>query len=441
MTSYVAINSVSTSFTTDATLFGFEPYLFIGFISALVLMTVTQHLRTPSNNTSHLLTISLSALSAATLLLPSLSSIQLPYLDNIKGILFALCIVTIVCTAWYFRHALQPELYDIQLSYSTNVSLFVWAILAFSLVLWPTASMLTIALCGLIISACIMLFISYRLVQIGHQIAHYFYGIWFLTLVFAVVALAMQLQHVQLGIMTHLVYVYLAILNFSCIAIQYMVQQTQQETHQRTHRELEEQLQQQNFELQETLRELESKNQILEEKNTLDALTGIKNRRYFDQKIMQEYRRCRREQTQLSVVMLDIDHFKRINDNFGHLAGDEVIKQVANIAKATLKRPSDDVCRYGGEEFCLILPSTELEGAWQVAEEIRKNIESLEILTNSGNISVTISCGVASSKLDAESEVMLLIDNADHALYQSKQQGRNQTTLFQKSALSQQSLR
>ena len=118
--------------------------------------------------------------------------------------------------------------------------------------------------------------------------------------------------------------------------------------------ELEVKIQERTFELEVTLRELEEKNRELEEKNTQDALTGIRNRRFFDKKYLAEGRRSRREQTELSLVMLDIDHFKAVNDNHGHLAGDDVIKFVGQTIADLLKRPSDEGCRYGGEEFALI---------------------------------------------------------------------------------------
>lgn len=118
-----------------------------------------------------------------------------------------------------------------------------------------------------------------------------------------------------------------------------------------TTEELEYKVQERTLELEVALRELSDTNRELNEKNTLDALTGIRNRRYFNKKYQAEIRRSRRERTQLSVVMIDIDHFKHVNDRYGHLVGDECIRAVARILKNALKRSSDDVCRYGGEEL------------------------------------------------------------------------------------------
>lgn len=191
--------------------------------------------------------------------------------------------------------------------------------------------------------------------------------------------------------------------------------------------ELEYKVQERTLELEITLRELSEKNQELEKKNTLDALTGIRNRSYFDKKYQAELRRSKREQTQLSVVMLDIDHFKSVNDIHGHLMGDECIKVVANILKQSLKRPSDDVCRYGGEEFAMILPSTDLEGALTLVEKIRVEISATDIVLNEAIVKVTISAGVGTATADVTMNEESILAMADQQLYKAKKAGRNQT--------------
>lgn len=200
-----------------------------------------------------------------------------------------------------------------------------------------------------------------------------------------------------------------------------------QEQHQE---ELESKIQERTFELEVTLRELQEKNRELEELNTQDALTGLRNRRHFDKKIKMEFRRSRREQTPLSVVMLDIDHFKIINDQYGHLTGDEAIKCVASIIKHALRRPSDIACRYGGEEFALILPNTDESGAKLVSENIRQQIEASTITTNDSNkIDLTISAGIFSAIADSAYDPNFYTDMADKALYLAKQRGRNRVCL------------
>ncbi|SFC83609.1 sensor domain-containing diguanylate cyclase [Pseudoalteromonas denitrificans] len=199
--------------------------------------------------------------------------------------------------------------------------------------------------------------------------------------------------------------------------------------------ELESKIQERTFELEITLRKLEEKNRELEEKNTHDALTGIRNRHYFDKKLSMEFRRSRREQTALAILMLDIDHFKIINDTLGHLAGDEAIKFVANTIKDSLQRPSDEACRYGGEEFAVILPNPPEEGAIAVAETIRTAIESAKIHTSAGIIEMTISAGVHSSVAELNNDPNQHTAQADKALYQAKEAGRNQVSSLANSSL------
>ncbi|MDU0352954.1 diguanylate cyclase [Paraglaciecola aquimarina] len=189
---------------------------------------------------------------------------------------------------------------------------------------------------------------------------------------------------------------------------------------------LEYKMQERTLELEVALRELSDRNRELEEKNTLDGLTGMRNRSYFDKKLVAEVRRSRREQTQLSVVMLDIDYFKKVNDNYGHLIGDECIKAVAQQIQAALKRPSDEACRFGGEEFALILPNTELQGAIAVVENIRINIENTPIQVGEVSINITISAGIGCAVADLSMPEDAILALADQQLYKAKNAGRNQ---------------
>jgi diguanylate cyclase (GGDEF)-like protein len=189
--------------------------------------------------------------------------------------------------------------------------------------------------------------------------------------------------------------------------------------------ELEYKVQERTLELEVALRELSDTNRELQEKNTLDALTGIRNRSYFDRKYQAEVRRSRREHTQLSVVMMDIDHFKNVNDQYGHLVGDECIKSVAHTLKKALRRPSDDVCRYGGEEFALILPSTDLEGALVLTERLRAQIENTSIQAEGVSINITISAGIGTAIADLNQPEDILLALADKQLYVAKNAGRN----------------
>lgn len=192
-----------------------------------------------------------------------------------------------------------------------------------------------------------------------------------------------------------------------------------------TRQQLEETVRGRTMELEIALRELQEVNQRLEELNTIDALTGVRNRAYFDKRYLAEQRRSRREETRLALVMLDIDHFKTVNDRFGHLVGDEVIRTVAQRAAAVLKRPADVICRYGGEEFALLLPSTTEAGAVAVAEAIRSAVSSEPIASPGGPLAITCSLGVASLAITPHTAHDALLASADAALYRAKSAGRN----------------
>ncbi len=190
---------------------------------------------------------------------------------------------------------------------------------------------------------------------------------------------------------------------------------------------LEERVQERTLELNIALQELESANQELERKNILDELTGLHNRRFDDQKILAEYRRSRRNLTALSLVVIDIDHFKSVNDNYGHLTGDQCLIWLSKHIKQSLKRSADKAFRYGGEEFCLILPNTDAEGALQLAEQLRLAINEYAFTFQDIEIALTISCGICTYQQQADIGPEQIFSGADKALYQAKHDGRNQT--------------
>ncbi len=169
-----------------------------------------------------------------------------------------------------------------------------------------------------------------------------------------------------------------------------------------------------------------------------DGLTGVFVRRHFAERFQEELRRCEKYQLPLAVLMLDIDHFKRYNDEYGHLAGDATLKQVASILRESL-RQVDIVARYGGEEFIMVLPETRKEGALEVAERIRSNVARHNFKIYSQETRVTVSIGVSlypSKKLqqiegDISQSVQTLILAADKALYRAKDEGRNRIILNQ----------
>jgi diguanylate cyclase (GGDEF)-like protein len=168
----------------------------------------------------------------------------------------------------------------------------------------------------------------------------------------------------------------------------------------------------------------------LQQLSLSDALTGIGNRRCFDDFLDREWRRAARERTSLALVMCDVDFFKKYNDRYGHPAGDEVLKAVGQALGTTVKRPTDLATRYGGEEFALLLPDTTPEGALHLAEQARAAVAALGILhEESHHQHVSLSLGVAIIQPTPGSNAALLVQAADRALYQAKEAGRNQVVL------------
>ena len=167
---------------------------------------------------------------------------------------------------------------------------------------------------------------------------------------------------------------------------------------------------------------------VLEQENTIDCLTGVNNRRYLERRLKEEFSRVSRYGFPLSLVMLDIDHFKQVNDRWGHHCGDQALKKLASLMRDSI-READSLCRYGGEEFLLVLPHTKKADAIKIAEKLRQQIEHSELFccdteTQAVPLRVTVSMGVA-DHLHGVDTVQALLDRADKALYRAKSAGRN----------------
>lgn len=179
--------------------------------------------------------------------------------------------------------------------------------------------------------------------------------------------------------------------------------------------------------LRESQSKLAAANLELQRLASHDGLTGVANRRYFDQILDSEWRRAMREDSWLALVMLDVDFFKRYNDGYGHQVGDQCLKRIAEAARGCLRRPADLLARYGGEEFAAVLPNTKPEGALLIAERMRQAVADLGIEHAHSPLGqkVTASVGVAVMRPERGAESTMLVAAADKALYDAKQTGKN----------------
>jgi two-component system chemotaxis family response regulator WspR len=188
--------------------------------------------------------------------------------------------------------------------------------------------------------------------------------------------------------------------------------------------------------LGESQSQLVQKNQELQRLTNVDGLTGLNNRRYFDKSLEAEWQRAVRGQHPVAILMIDVDHFKQYNDSYGHLAGDEALKQVADAIRKITLRLTDHSARYGGEEFVMILSATDKDGALCVGEKIRSGVERMQVphAASSAGAFLTVSIGGASMIPQRGQSSLLLIDAADKALYEAKHAGRNRVVAHEQTA-------
>lgn len=175
-------------------------------------------------------------------------------------------------------------------------------------------------------------------------------------------------------------------------------------------------------------RQLQAANRELKRLSSIDRLTGLHNRGHWEEALRHEYARHQRYRSMAALVMFDIDHFKRVNDTYGHQVGDKVIQGVARLVQEQV-RTTDSAGRYGGEEFAVLLPDTDAEGARLFAERLRLSVEAMRVEHDGTQVAVTISLGVADLSRRTN-DYQQLIEWADHALYASKKGGRNRTSLY-----------
>jgi diguanylate cyclase (GGDEF)-like protein len=178
-------------------------------------------------------------------------------------------------------------------------------------------------------------------------------------------------------------------------------------------------------ELEKRLEESRQQNVILQHLSTTDYLTGLHNHRYLQERIEEELNLSIRKRIPVSVIMVDLDHFKKVNDVYGHLFGDQVLREVAEILKKST-RACDTVARYGGEEFLILLPATELEGAVMIAERALEQIRSWKFDNEGTLVPITASSGVAGFIPSSVGRRENLVAKADRAMYRAKELGRDQ---------------
>jgi len=193
---------------------------------------------------------------------------------------------------------------------------------------------------------------------------------------------------------------------------------------------LENNLKEVNESLRIQLSENETLRARLQEQAIRDPLTGAFNRRFFAEALDKETARAIRENIPFSIIILDVDQFKKFNDTYGHKCGDEVLQVLAQFLQDNTRR-GDIVCRYGGEEFVILMPDAPLESAYERADRFRKNFSEVVMEYQDVKLQCTFSAGVATYPIHADSGELLLV-LADHALYQSKSNGRNQVTVYKK---------
>lgn len=194
---------------------------------------------------------------------------------------------------------------------------------------------------------------------------------------------------------------------------------------QQVNQELESRVSKQTWQLQSTLDKLFEANDRLERLTVTDPLTGLRNRRFFDEQFPRDFEQCRLVHQPMTLIVMDIDHFKLINDRHGHAVGDQCLEMVARVIASSCQRPDDRIVRFGGEEFVILLPRTDIAGANRVAERIRSLIEKTDFVLQGKRVPVTISVGVASQVPALAGGHQALFSEADRALYEAKSAGRN----------------
>jgi diguanylate cyclase (GGDEF)-like protein len=352
----------------------------------------------------------------------------------------------------FSRQILELDQQQPKLSKVLSVLQKIYFVLAAMCLVLPYSVMIKILLVMMLLSIPILLYVSIMMAFQGSQIARFFAAAWGVLLLSGIMTSADSFQWLDFPIEASYVLMVGATIETLLLALalamnfdnqrekanqaRLKILESEKETarakdellkmQQEAKEQLEYAVDERTLELEIALRELSEVNNELEALSSIDALTGLMNRRAFEKRILAESRRSRRERTPLAVAMLDIDHFKKVNDTYGHQAGDECLRVFAKLMQETIKRPSDVLCRYGGEEFVVILPNTTLDGAKTLMEQLRIKVSETSIEFESKQIRITTSAGVTARVVSTDNDHELMVSYADKQLYNAKDGGRNQ---------------
>jgi diguanylate cyclase (GGDEF)-like protein len=315
----------------------------------------------------------------------------------------------------------------------------------------PYSFMIKLLLLLFLFAIPIILFVSMSLAIRGSVIARYFSAAWGVLLFSGILASADNFHWVVLpldssyllmiGATTETLLLALALaMNYSAQRVdarrahmeaaenEKRTMEVQDEAYrleQRAKEELEKEVHARTQEFEDALAQLSTINTELKDLSETDALTGLTNRHFFEQTLKSEAARSRRERQVISLAVLDIDHFKQVNDTYGHQVGDDCLVAFAQVLQEQIKRPGDLVARIGGEEFVVLLPNTSLEGAEDFLERCRVAVENLQVSSQGHTISFTVSIGVCAKVIGSQDDGNKILAYADKLLYQAKESGRN----------------
>ncbi|GBL03813.1 diguanylate cyclase [Glaciecola sp. KUL10] len=351
----------------------------------------------------------------------------------------------------FSRQILDLDQQQPKLSKVLSILQKIYFVLAVMCLALPYSVMIKVLLVMMLLSIPILLYVSIMMAFQGSQIARFFAAAWGVLLLSGIMTSADSFQWLNFPIDASYVLMVGATIETLLLALalamsfdnqrekanqaQRQVLESEKEAakakdellkmQQEAKEQLEYAVDERTLELEIALRELSEVNNELEALSAIDALTGLMNRRAFEKRILAESRRSRRERTPLAVAMLDIDHFKKVNDTYGHQAGDECLRIFAKLMREIIKRPSDVLCRYGGEEFVVILPNTTLDAAKTLMEQLRIKVSETTIEFESQEILITTSAGVTARVVSTDTDHELMVSYADKQLYNAKDGGRN----------------